>query len=234
MTDKVPCFSLECIALFHPGIRLSSDSPGAIPRDISMLFLRIPSLLASVAAGVSIEEPISLYLYDTTDQDMEANFLGAAVLEQTDGNNCGKHHCGRHDSPHIFAQLGGGMRERRLVLPEELAENRDVFYNETVATPSSFQPIQEGQFPLTFKDAVILDEARSSRNKVYQGKLWIASRQWAVVMVAENGTFEPELGFVIFGSVMIFIACVCLAFWMYTATLKRAKMSAMKSTAEAE
>jgi len=233
LTDKLPCFSLDCIALLHPGIRLSSDPPSSISRDVSLFLLRIPTLLASVAAGVAIEEPVSVFLYDTTDQNIEADFLGAALLGQTDRTYCDRYHCGSNNSPQSVSQYGG-MGERRMALLKELEEDRDVFFNKTATTPGKFQPIQEGKFPLTFKGEVTLEKARSSRNKLYQGKLWIASRQWTVVVVAENGTFESELGFVIFGSVMIFIACVCLALWMYTTTLRGAKMSAMKSTAEAE
>lgn len=62
----------------------------------------------------------------------------------------------------------------------------------------------------------------------------IASRQWTFVVLADNSEFKPAFGFAIFGSVIIFVACVLLAIWVHTSSRRATRFQEIKSDAEAE
>jgi signal transduction histidine kinase len=72
----------------------------------------------------------------------------------------------------------------------------------------------------------------NSRHRVQSIK--IASRQWEIAVVAVEGTFQPDLFFVILGGIMIFIVCTVLSIWVYTSMRRTGKMNAMRSQANAE
>jgi hypothetical protein len=46
--------------------------------------------------------------------------------------------------------------------------------------------------------------------------LSIASREWRVVVVAADGTYDDKIGLLIIGGLLIFVPCTCLALWLFT------------------
>ena len=78
-----------------------------------------------------------------------------------------------------------------------------------------------------------LDELRKS-HQYREEDISAANKVWAVVVVAIDGTFEPDLSFVILGGAVIFAASVFLALWVYTNTRRIARFNAMKAQADAE
>jgi signal transduction histidine kinase/CheY-like chemotaxis protein len=64
--------------------------------------------------------------------------------------------------------------------------------------------------------------------------LSIASREWRVVVVAPDGTYEGKIGLLIIGGLLIFVACTCLALWLFTYIRRTKKLDLMQSEADAE
>jgi CHASE domain len=61
-----------------------------------------------------------------------------------------------------------------------------------------------------------------------------ANKAWTVVVVAVDGTFQPQLVFVLLSSAMILLASAGLAFWNYSYTERVLKFNAIKAAAEAD
>jgi hypothetical protein len=72
--------SAYSVLLMHPGIPLES-APDIMPRDLSLVVIRIPSLL--VRATRNQMEAVSLYLYDTTNafDENPPPFLGGVHVD---------------------------------------------------------------------------------------------------------------------------------------------------------
>jgi signal transduction histidine kinase/CheY-like chemotaxis protein len=73
------------------------------------------------------------------------------------------------------------------------------------------------------------------------GKKWaqesrfpVASREWTVVVVVDGVTFQPDLFFVILGSVLIFLASASLALGICVNHLRSVKMNEIRADAKAE
>lgn len=62
----------------------------------------------------------------------------------------------------------------------------------------------------------------------------IADREWTAVVVAVEGTFQPNFLFVILGGVIILAASLLLAGWVYGNAKRVARYNAMKAESEAE
>jgi hypothetical protein len=82
LSGLTPCHNgLNAVTLVNPGI------PDMSPRDLSTIAVRINQLLTYISAHLSIEESISVYLYDSTHTNSTdagahayADFLGAATF----------------------------------------------------------------------------------------------------------------------------------------------------------
>jgi hypothetical protein len=100
LSEPIPYSTLSSsVAIVNPGI---PDGTGMAPRDLSMIAVQIQSLLTFILSShISIEEPVSVYLYDSTSPDTEAVFLGAATLSEFTGGiqNHGTH---IHDTVQII------------------------------------------------------------------------------------------------------------------------------------
>lgn len=93
----------------------------------------------------------------------------------------------------------------------------------------------DGDVELDFVAETELSVVRASgASHVREEQVSIASRQWTVAVAAVGDTYEPALGFVILGGVMIFVACTCVALYVFTNMRRQAKINKMKSAAEAE
>jgi signal transduction histidine kinase/CheY-like chemotaxis protein len=62
----------------------------------------------------------------------------------------------------------------------------------------------------------------------------IAQKEWKVVVCALGGSYSPEHLFVILGGVVIFVACICVALWFFTAMRRATKIDQIKNAAESE
>jgi signal transduction histidine kinase/CheY-like chemotaxis protein len=89
-----------------------------------------------------------------------------------------------------------------------------------------------------FDEETDIEDLRRFKNS---GKKWVheshfpvASREWTVVVVADDDTFKPELFFVIFGSVLIFLASASLALGICVSHWRSVKVNEIMADAKAE
>jgi signal transduction histidine kinase/CheY-like chemotaxis protein len=73
---------------------------------------------------------------------------------------------------------------------------------------------------------------RKKGSRHFENRVRVADRYWTISIVSQD--FQPELVYVILGGVIIFVACVILAFLFYSHLVRVSKMNAMRSEAEAE
>lgn len=69
----------------------------------------------------------------------------------------------------------------------------------------------------------------------YEKTISCSMRQWTIVVAAETGEFSSStVSFIYLGGSMIFVACLCLALWMYTNAKRIHKINEVRSSAERE
>ena len=76
----------------------------------------------------------------------------------------------------------------------------------------------------TFLDEVELDQLHSPsqyQELKYQDNVEAANRVWTVTVVASEGTYQPEIGFIILGGALIFGFSIILALWVYRAKVRQ-------------
>jgi signal transduction histidine kinase/CheY-like chemotaxis protein len=208
---QIPHLPSDTVLVLHPGVRQSSNAANTrIPHHLSMIAVRISSLLTSIAAQISIEEAVSVYVYDSKDPETNAHFLGGAKFLDNTGRN-------HHRSVQIHE------RNRQL--------NPEKHYPDPITCEHTNPTLQ---IPLVFKAERSLEAKLQTKGGVYEGHLHIATREWIILVVAEDGSFEPELGFVYLGSTMNFVACSCLALWMVTNYRREVRTTVLNFAAEAE
>jgi len=88
--------------------------------------------------------------------------------------------------------------------------------------------------PVSFAKDVRLASVSSYKEQKQINILSLASREWTVVVVGDDGAFKPDIFFIILAAAMIFVACCCLALWLYTDVGRREKMNEMQAAARAE
>jgi signal transduction histidine kinase/CheY-like chemotaxis protein len=69
---------------------------------------------------------------------------------------------------------------------------------------------------------------------VHESSFPVASREWTIVVVADKGAFQPELFFVILGSVLIFLASASLALGISVNHYRSVKINDIRADAKAE
>jgi signal transduction histidine kinase/ActR/RegA family two-component response regulator len=95
--------------------------------------------------------------------------------------------------------------------------------------------VRDGWTTNTFFAETELSTLRSSNTKrIYEEALTVASSEWTIVVVPMAGTFEDELTFVILGAIMIFVACTCLAMFVYARRVAMITKNQMVSSTQAE
>ena len=135
------------VIVYHPGIVLEDEDPETMPLDLSLILVRIPSLLERVS--IIQEENLAVYLYDTTmlNTNGTPEFLGAGKFWIYDDKESDD-----PDAPRIH--------ELELIDELELHEFYDIFENsklyeeEIRITPSGtwqvlVVPIDESYDPQT-------------------------------------------------------------------------------------
>lgn len=73
-----------------------------------------------------------------------------------------------------------------------------------------------------------------AKNRLYEDIIPIASGSWDVVVVPVDDSYNPNNKLVIFGGVMLFVASVGIAIWMYTNMKRMVDVYKAKAEAEAE
>ena len=237
LTGQLPCVTQDCVALLHPGIKLSNDPENRLIPSLALFQIRLPVLISDMAIDRIAPLDLAVYLYDTTFPDSPANFLNAAIVRQK---------VDRIPSSMDVDVLDSSNRNLAIKSNKDptFDIDYDAFYNKTVWDEK--QPYfskyhnhidyqEKNVDNVQSLSETTIEEARASGNRyVYNTRMKIASREWTVVIVAQDDEYEPELGFILLGSIMIFVACLCLALWMWTSRRREAKMSEMRLAAKAE
>jgi signal transduction histidine kinase/CheY-like chemotaxis protein len=95
--------------------------------------------------------------------------------------------------------------------------------------------VQDGTAKKTFFAETELSALRKSNTKhIYEEVLTVASSEWTIVVVPVADTFKEDLTFLILGAIMIFVACTCLAMFVYARRVAMINKNQMTSRAEAE
>ena len=92
---------------------------------------------------------------------------------------------------------------------------------------------EEGDSELTFLPEEDISSLHGSR-LFLQEDVAMTNKVWTITVVAVGDTFEPNLTFVVFGGVVIFVASIGLALWIHNSTVRVRKFAQMKSQAETE
>ena len=84
---------------------------------------------------------------------------------------------------------------------------------------------------IAFLEEVTLSSLRNSKH-LYEEKIPVASGEWTIVVVSNDGIYDANLTFVIVGALMILAICAFIAFFIFTSMRRVAKVSAMEIEAE--
>lgn len=148
------------IQIFHPGVPLP-ETPDEVPKGVSGLVVGVPTVLEISSA--EFPEDVSIYIYDSTDNDLEPEYIVAADVYK---------------------------------VPPEQSGERIVY-------------LDGNEIPF----AELVDETVVF---MHITKITVASRTWTMVAVAMEGTFQPDLMYVIWTGKFIMITSICIALWIAT------------------
>ena len=77
------------------------------------------------------------------------------------------------------------------------------------------EPVQVDLLPpVSMEDA--RKGSKSGHSRIFETEIVMASRTWSVIICGDDEDYKPDITFVVLGACMIFLACVCLAIWLYT------------------
>ena len=110
-------------------------------------------------------------------------------------------------------------------------------YNVNKTSGSTDTIIQDEVDYETFRKAVTSDHGLDllNKNRVYEHTVDIASGSWTIVIIPVDDTYQPEIALVLFGGVMLLVASIGIAYWMYANNMRRViEIYQAKVQAEAE
>ena len=87
------------------------------------------------------------------------------------------------------------------------------------------------------RDLAYLQEAELDDIEGYykfQEDLVLTNKVWTVTIVAPKSAYQPNVTFVVLGAVLVLLASVCLALWIYSSTRRTRKFNAMKAKVDSE
>jgi signal transduction histidine kinase/CHASE1-domain containing sensor protein len=93
-------------------------------------------------------------------------------------------------------------------------------------------PRRKSSATLTPLPEIPLQEAMTGTYRTYN--INAANKIWIVIVQRADGTFDPHPVFVILGGVIIFVATVCLAIWVYSNTIRMKNFQEERAKAKAE
>jgi hypothetical protein len=91
-----------------------------------------------------------------------------------------------------------------------------------------------GDAVLTFLPEIELEQLRKIDSLYYEERVKAANKEWIVVVHSLEGTYEPDLVFVILGGVIIFVASGCLACWVLNNTKRVEQFNQMREASDSE
>ena len=185
------------VIIYHPGVVLETDPEDYVPSVLSLILVRIPSLLGRVARVQ--EESLAVYLHDSTPMNIQAPF----------GNN----------EPEF---LGGGA----FFIDEKTGEHRLELLHE----------ITLDELDARYGDNGNSKSKKKNKKNYYQEEIGItpSGGTWIVSVVPIDDTYEPQLGFIIFGGVMILVAGMVVACWYFTNSKRNEYLQELRFKAEKE
>jgi signal transduction histidine kinase/CheY-like chemotaxis protein len=199
------------VVLLNPGVELDDPQADDLiwPRDLSSMVLCIPDLLQRATAAGHSKEVGIVYLHDLSTPDYvstEPVFMGGVKV-----------------SPHAKETVSEIQGENAG------KENAD-------ASASYLEFLDE--VPLSHfgeKGRKELNGIRIKEGFLYQRDVPVANRVWTVTVQAVEGSYRvTDITFVIVGGVMIFLASVALALWLYTHSNRMVKLQQLQAEADAE
>lgn len=126
---------------------------------------------------------------------------------------------------------GGGQRQDKEIYIHDL-HKRDgsaTFLGGVRIVNNNAQQ-QEG--PLVYLPEVEYSDL--SGHLLLSSTLQLTNKNWAVTVVAVDGTYKPAIAFCILGSVLVLISSVCIALWVTQSSRRTHAFNAMKSQVEHE
>ena len=87
---------------------------------------------------------------------------------------------------------------------------------------------------VNFRADADIDEVRVLSGMKFEQDIPIEQQMWTVVVIAQEGTYEPELTLVLVGGCFILAVCACVAVWLYSAMRREAQIAQIKRAAESE
>jgi signal transduction histidine kinase len=95
---------------------------------------------------------------------------------------------------------------------------------------------QAGATRFNFVPEAELDELKPRFPKFYyEKKITLSRKEWTIVVAAEESEFSSStVSFIYLGGAMIFVACVCLACWIYTHYQRLNKINEVQASADHE
>jgi hypothetical protein len=88
---------------------------------------------------------------------------------------------------------------------------------------------------LEFLEEMELEEVRGNATRYYQEMdVEVANKVWTISVLAVEGTFKPDVAFVIVGGIIFLFATIGLAYWVHKNTYRVARINRFKSEAESE
>ncbi|KAL3908137.1 MAG: hypothetical protein SGARI_003202, partial [Bacillariaceae sp.] len=99
-------------------------------------------------------------------------------------------------------------------------------------------PRNDNQADLTFLPEATLPELHTKINEegalIYEETVLAATNVWLVAVHSCEGTYEPTIVFVILGGVIIFVASIALAAWMYSSNRRLETFNKERLEAESD
>jgi CHASE1-domain containing sensor protein len=172
--------------------------------------LRLVQEKEAISFGVVLMHPG--YSLSTTDdawpRDLASIVIRIPDLIQRSANN-------QAEGSHVY------------IYDESDSSGKTIFLGGATIVPSG------GNADLEFLPEVDLHSLRGGR--LYkETRIEVANKIWTISVSPSDGTFEPVLVFVITGGIIIFLATVALAGWVYVNMQRVAKFNRMQAEAEAE
>jgi signal transduction histidine kinase len=138
---------------------------------------------------------------------------------------------GRVDSLRVYlydASDSSSLTEAAADGTDGANSNSYVFLGAAEVTKTDVKSLPEE----TFSDLVV--DVHYSKLLYHEELVKAANKNWIVVVHSVPGTYEPNITFVVLGAVIIVVASLGIAYWMYSNTRRMAEYQQLRAEAEAE
>lgn len=129
--------------------------------------------------------------------------------------------------PSLLERAMEGYAGKSKTYIHDTSDEKDSFLGGVQHNPDSDDPKAVNHL-----QEIGLDEIQGEYR--YTEKLALTNRIWTVTIVAPKSAYQPNISFVVSGAVLVLVASMCLALWIYTSTVRTRKFSAMKARVNSE